>query len=209
MPPPGAGPAGGAYPGPPGGLPGQPRVPAIEPGQVTHAIPDRLRLGVPRTIDVHVARAPLAPVGPSMSRPAATRGDVVVARAITVRLRPAKGSFAIDQTSLETQWDKAADAGRMTSDGAVWRFTLHPLAAGAGELLLTVSARTIAADGMILDTALPDQAIRVRVGQDHLRRLKRWSGLILAVAASVLAVEAGLQLAGINALKALRTLLHI
>ncbi|MFM9941107.1 MAG: Clp protease N-terminal domain-containing protein [Hyphomicrobiaceae bacterium] len=166
-------------PGPP-----QPRSPAIELSQLSHSVPARLTVGRARTVEVQINRQPLGSTG-GASRPAPQREDIVTARAISVRLRPAKGRFLIDQPSTETQWDKASDGSRLAGEAAVWRFTLHPLAEGAGELLLTASARTIAANGMILETTLPDQVIAVRVGRDWSRMMRVVGTLALVALGSV------------------------
>ncbi len=143
------------------------------------------------------------------SRQAPQRDDVVTARAISVRLRPAKGRFGIDQPSIETQWDKASDGGRLAGEAAVWRFTVQPLALGAGELLLTVAARTVAANGMILETALPDQVIAVRTNHDWSRKL-RFIGLLILVGIGSIALRELLAgFFGIDVVKALRALLRL
>ena len=192
-----------AYPqGPPSA-----RTPAIELSQLSHSIPARLIVGRPRTVEVQVKRQPLGSAG-SASRPAPQRGDVVTARAITVRVRPAKGRFVIDQPSTETQWDKASDGSRLAGEAAVWRFTIQPLAKGEGELLLTVAARTIAADGMILESALPDQVIPVRTGRDWAATFRR-AGLLALVSVGSIVLEAMLEaVLKFDVLKAIQALLR-
>jgi hypothetical protein len=162
------------------------RQPAIEASQLSHNIPARLTAGQPHTIEVHLRRGPLNPPG-STSRPAPDRRDVVTARAISVRLRPARGRFSVDQPSLETQWDTAADAGRLAGEAAVWRFTVVPGAIGRGELALSVAARTIGADGMILETTLPDQVFEVRTRRDW-SRTTVWIGTLLLLAGAGIVV---------------------
>jgi hypothetical protein len=185
-----------------------PRSPAIEAGQLSHTIPSRLALGAPHIIEVHVKRSPLSGGG-SNSRPLAQRSDMVTARAISVRLRPAKGSFAIDQPSPETQWDKAVDGARLAGEGAVWRFSIQPTRLGRGALLLAVTARTVAADGTILETALPDQIIEVRIGRDWRQSLTRWAAMAAAGIALVLVEEAAEEVFKFDLLTWLMALLRL
>src|SRR5690606_17763381 len=119
--------------------------PAIDPSQVTHSIPRRLRLGRPQTIEVWIERPPIAGSGGSHSF--ALRSERVVARALAGRLRPLSGKCIIDAASPETQWDQSGAAGtdRLASEAAVWRFNVTPLRPGRGVLQLAISARTLGA----------------------------------------------------------------
>ena len=159
------------------------RAPAIEAGQVSYVLPKRLRRGKAATIEVRVARAPLAGTG-SGPMPSSLRPEFIAARAITVRLRGAKGAFAIEPGSPETLWDQPSGAtGRAVGDAAVWRFTVTPLAGRRRDLTLMAAARTVGADGMIADTVLPDQVLPVKVARDFLRPLRRLlAGLAIALA---------------------------
>lgn len=186
--------------------PAMPRTPAIEPAQLSHTIPSRLTVGRLRTVEVHIKRQPLNNGG-GASRPNPQRGDIVTARAISVRLRPAKGRFLIDQPSTETQWDKAADGSRLLGEAAVWRFAVEPQTMGKGELLLTVSARTIGADGMIVETALPDAVIPVVAGRDWMQTLRTIGVIGGAVLGALVVKELIAGLTGIDPFKAIRSLL--
>lgn len=143
------------------------RRPAIDPGQITHSIPRRLKLGRPHVIEIWIERPPIA--GNSGSRSFALRPENVVARAIAVRLRPLSGKFVIDPASPETQWDQSGAAGsdRLASEAAVWRFTVTPLRSGRGVLQLGISARTLGADGVLAETQLPDQAHELRISRSY------------------------------------------
>jgi hypothetical protein len=179
------------------------RSPAIEASHLAHNIPARLTLGQTQPVEIQIKRSPLNPGGPN-ARPSPDRRDVVTARAISVRLRPVKGRFVIDQTSPETQWDKAIDGARLGGEIAVWRLTVQPQALGTGELLLTVAARTVTADGMIIESALPDQTFEVRTRRD-MRRTLGWIGTLALVAvASVAVLEFTELLLGFNPLRALK-----
>ena len=175
---------------------GQPhvRLPAIEASQLTHTIPRRMAQGRPQSVEVRIKRSSLA-------------GGNVTARAISVRLRPAKGGrFSVDQPSPETQWDKAVDGARMASEAAVWRFTVQPLTMGTGELVLAVSARTIAPDGLIIETAIPDQTVAIR-SRRNWRQSLVWWGTLLGVGIGSIALKAAVEAVfKVDLLKSLRGL---
>ncbi len=199
------GPAFHAPPPSPSHLPG-PSQPAIEASHLSHNIPERLTLGQTQSVEVHIRRAPLSGPGAN-SRPAPERRDLVTARAISVRLRPAKGRFVIDQPSLETQWDKAVDASRHAGEAAVWRFTVQPVSLGRGELTLSVTARTVAADGMIMETALADQVFEVRTRRNWSRSLVYTGTLALVAVAGIVVSHFADVLFGVEPLKALMRLI--
>ena len=159
--------------------------PAIEVGQVSYALPKRWRRGRAHTIEVRVQRAPLTGGG-SGPMPASLRPEIIVARAITVRLRGAKGAFTIEPASPETQWDQAAGAsGRTAGDAAVWRFAVTPIGGRGRDLHLMVAARTVGADGMMADTVLPDQVLPAKVALDLLRPLWRVLGAAAVAVTSI------------------------
>lgn len=179
--------SGSAYGGPAG------RRPAIDPSQITHSVPRRLRQGRPHVIEIWIERPPIA--GNPASRSYALRSENVVARAIAVRLRPLSGKFVIDAASPETQWDQSGAAGsdRLASEAAVWRFTVTPLQSGRGVLQLAISARTLGADGVLAETQLPDQMHQLRVSPSYggvFRRLPIILGAALAGMVLIKLVEA-------------------
>jgi hypothetical protein len=141
-------------------------------------------------IEVRIDRPPhVATGGPPRSY--ALRPEAVVARAIAVRLRPLAGRFIVDATSPETQWDQsgAASAGRLTTEAAVWRFTVTPLVTGRGVLQLAVSARTLGADGVLAETQLPEQGYEVRVTHEYTGLMARAGMLVLLAVGSMLALK--------------------
>ena len=161
------------------------RAPAIEPGQVSYALPKRMQQGKPAAVEVRIARAPLAGSG-SGPMPTSLRPEFVAVRAITARLRGAKGAFAIEPGSPETQWDQAVGAAaRAAGDVAVWRFTVTPLSGEGRVLQLMVAARTVGVDGMIADTVLPDQVLPVKIARNLKRPLRRLLGIIAIALTSI------------------------
>ena len=155
-----------------------------------HTIPARMQQGRPITVEVHVARSTIA--GPTQqASPLSLRGELIVARAITVRLRGARTLFAIEAGSPETQWDQAsAGAGRAAGEAAVWRFTVTPLQARTADLHVTVGARTLAGDGLIADTGIPEVVVPIRIARDLGKIVRRWAGLTGIAAGSFIAALA-------------------
>ena len=65
----------------------------------------------------------------------------------------------------------------LTSDEyASWRWHVTPRERGKRQLQLIVSARTVGADGLTAETALPDQVIDVRVRINYADAERRWMG---------------------------------
>ncbi len=167
-----------------------------------------MTIGKPLTIEVSINRPPLNAAG-GPSRHAPERRTIVTARAVSVRLRPAKGRFVIDQPSAETQWDKTIDGGRLQTEAAIWRFVIVPQSQGTSDLVLMVAARTIAADGMIVETALPDQIVSVRVRRDWRRTVHTTAMLTLIGLASVVVGQIIDDLPGFDVIKRLRALIGL
>ena len=116
---------------------------------------------------------------------------------MSVRLRAPDGGFFIETVSPETQWIEN-QLGFASDDFASWRFLITPQTRGWANLQIVVSARTIGADGMAAETALPDQVVEVKVRTNYKRTFMRWSGWVLAaIAGGALAKfgEGGLSLA--------------
>jgi hypothetical protein len=66
-----------------------------------------------------------------------------------------------------------------------------PRTRGKRQLQLIVSARTVGADGVTAETALPDQVIEVRVATNYGRAAKRWAGWIAAAVVGGLLAKFG------------------
>lgn len=165
------------------------RIPALDAAQVTHTIPAHLRSGKAHPVEVRIARTPMAAVRPGAA-PAILRPELVAARAISVRLRGGKSGFAIEATSPETQWDQASGTtGRLSSEAAVWRFVVTPQSTGRSDLQIIVTARTVGADGVMVDAALPDQSVPVRVGSNLARTAMTLAKVVGIGLAAIVAVE--------------------
>ena len=149
-------------------------------GQLHENIPRKMRAWLPIKVEVRVARAEIANVGSGMAgRGSVARHDVSVTKAMSVRLRAPEGGFYIETGSPETQWIES-QLGLLNDDFASWRWTVTPTRRGPARLQLIVSARTIGADGLAAETALPDQVIDVSVSVNYVRLVKTWGGWVAA-----------------------------
>ena len=96
---------------------------------------------------------------------------VTVTKAMAVRLRAPEGGFFIETASPETQWIEN-NIGFPSDDFASWRFLVTPQSRGWSQLQIIVSARTVGADGVAAETALPDQIVEVKVRRNIKRTLQ-------------------------------------
>lgn len=152
----------------------------VDLGQLVENVPRFMRVGIPEIVEVRIARADLQNIAVGMEgRGAAFRHDLVVTRAMSVKLRAPDGGMWIETASPETQWIESRP-GLMSDDFASWRWTVLPERRGRSRLQLVASARTVGTDGLAAETALPDQMIEVRVGVNFGRLAARWGGWAIA-----------------------------
>jgi hypothetical protein len=143
-------------------------------GRLIENIPRRMRTAVPERIEVRISREDSVTLGRGMEgRAEPVRHDIMVTQAMSVMLRSPDGGFNIEPLSPETQWiferPEAADGetyGR-------WRWVVTPSETGQRRLQVIIAARSIDKNGLVGDTALPDQVITVRVRMNVLRSLGR------------------------------------
>lgn len=162
--------------------------PRAEIGQLVENIPRSMRVAVPAMIEVRIARADVKALAEGLQGGgAAYQHDVAITKAMSVRLRAPDGGFFIETASPETQWIERS-ALLSEDDFASWRWHVTPRDAGRKRLQLIISARTMSADGMVAETALPDQVITVRVRTNYGQVASRWIGWgVAAVAGGLLA----------------------
>ena len=90
--------------------------------------------------------------------------------------------FALEPDSSVRYWFRL---GRGAKDP---RWHVTPREAGRKRLQLIISARTVSADGLAAETALPDQVITVRVRTNYAKVAGRWIGWgVAAIAGGLLA----------------------
>ena len=153
-------------------------------GQLAENIPRKMRAGVSERVEVRIAKAHAASITDDLDgHGAAWKHDVTVTQAMSVRLRAPEGGFFIETASPETQWIENHLGITGGDDYASWRFLVTPQRRGWSKLQIIISARTIGADGLAAETALPDQMIEVKVRTNFKRTLARWTGWILAAVA--------------------------
>ena len=156
--------------------------PAGNAGQPIENIPRVMQVGRIETVEIRIARSEVADAPTNM--PGANAGylhDLIVTKALSVRLRGSDGRFQIEAVSPETQW-LDNDPAKRADDFASWRWNVTPLRQGKGQLHLIIATRTIASDGLTADTALPEQAFEISVSRSYtmlLRRIATMAGFML------------------------------
>jgi hypothetical protein len=135
-----------------------------------------MRVAVPALIEVRIARADVQSLAEGLQGGgAAYQHEVTVTKAMSVRLRAPDGGFFIETASPETQWIEKTSL-LSSDDFASWRWHVTPREKGRRRLQLIISARTVSADGLAAETALPDQVITVRVRTNYAKAAVRWVG---------------------------------
>jgi hypothetical protein len=157
-----------------------------EKGLLIEAVPRRMRVGVPTTAEVRIARDKVDGLLAALNgRDPSPSADAFLARALSVRLRATKGGFWIEPATPETQW-VGAGPGRVEDDYIAWRWTVVPRRGGRGRLTLMVAAHTTGRDGIAAESSPPDRVIDVKIRANHIRRafwLTGWIAAALAGAA--------------------------
>jgi hypothetical protein len=157
------------------------RRPSIEPGQLVENIPRRMRVGTTESVEVRIARDDVPGVSSGLQGQAPpVRHDLVITKAMSVRLRAPDGGFAIESASPETQWTEPS-LTPLSSDFASWRFLVTPQKRGDATLQLVVAARVVGRDGIVAETALPDRVISVRVRTNYVRTGLRGAAWLAAL----------------------------
>jgi len=196
---------------PPGGMPAPPAarpVPAqrAEIGQLVENIPRTMRVAVPALVEVRIAKAEVKALAEGLQGGgAAYQHEVTITKAMSVRLRAPDGGFYIETASPETQWIERSML-LSSDDYASWRWHVTPRDRGKKRLQLIISARTVGADGLAAETALPDQVITVRVKTNYAKTASHWVGWgVAALIGGLLAkfgeglLDAGMQVVKLTA----------
>jgi neural Wiskott-Aldrich syndrome protein len=166
-------------------------LPRTEIGQLVENIPRSMRVAVPALIEVRIARADVQALAEGLQGGgAAYQHEVMVTKAMSVRLRAPDGGFFIETASAETQWIERAML-LSSEEFASWRWHVTPRDKGRRRLQLIISARTVSADGLAVETALPDQVITVRVHTNYAKVAGRWAGWGAAAVAGGLLAKFG------------------
>lgn len=163
---------------------GRDQAPAkTELGELAENVPRAMRVGNSERVEIRIARGKVKALTENLEGGGlAWRHDVVITKAMSVRLRAPEGGFFIETASPETQWIDN-QFGEAADDYASWRFLVTPNKRGWAQLQIIVSARTVGGDGLAAETAFPDQVIDVKIKTNYKRAFLRWSGWILAAVA--------------------------
>lgn len=171
--------------------------PPIETADLIESFPLKLPMMATTTIEVRIPRsAVLATASGSNVQPVQGRGPIVT-RAVAVRLRAPAGGLSVENASPETQWFDSKSAQR-EDDDVRWRWAVTPRTRGRLPLQLSVSIRTVAADGMIVETMLPEQQVTVRVSGNPraaAKTLAKWA--LAALIGGILTLLASVGVAGL------------
>jgi hypothetical protein len=158
------------------------RRPSVEPGQLVENVPRRMRVGTMESVEVRIARDDMPGVSSGLQGQAPpVRHDLLITKAMSVRLRAPDGGFVIESASPETQWTEPS-LTPLSSDFASWRFLITPQRRGEATLQLVVAARAVGRDGIVAETALPDRVINVRVRTNYVRAGLRGAVWLAALA---------------------------
>jgi hypothetical protein len=171
-----------------------------EIGQLVENIPRSMRVAVPVLVEVRIAKAEVQALAEGLQGGgAAYQHEVTITKAMSVRMRAPDGGFFIETASPETQWIERAML-LSSDDYASWRWHVTPREKGKKRLQLIISARTVGADGLTAETALPDQVITVRVRTNYAKTASHLVGWgVAAVIGGLLAkfgesaIDAGMQ----------------
>lgn len=152
-------------------------------------IPRSMQVGVPRAAEVRIAKADVKALAEGLQGGGTVwQHDVMISKAMSVRLRAPEGGFYLETASPETQWIESHLGGPFADDTASWRWTITPKSRGTRRLLLVVSIRTVGSDGLAAETALPDQVFEVKVRTNYGLAAQKWAGwAVAAVAGGLLA----------------------
>jgi len=174
---------------PQGARPAGARVRA-EVGQLVENIPRSMRVAVPVLVEVRIARSDVRNLAEGMQGGGdVQQHEVKITKVMSVSLRAPDGGFFIESASPETQFIDGTHS-LSTDDFASWRWHVTPREKGRKRLQLVISARAIA-DGLVAETALPDQVITVRVRTNYGKSFVRGAGWIVAAVAGGLIARFG------------------
>jgi hypothetical protein len=150
-----------------------------EVGQLVENIPRTMRVAVPVLVEARIARADVQNLSEGMKGSGdAQQHEVNITRVMSVSLRAPDGGFFIESASPETQFIDGTHS-LSADDFASWRWHVTPRERGRKRLQLVISGRAVA-DGIVAESALPDQVISVRVRTNYGKSFVRGSGWVIA-----------------------------
>lgn len=161
-----------------------------EVGQLVENIPRAMRVAAPVVVEARIARADVQNLAQGLRGDGAPQHhEVKITRVMSVSLRAPDGGFFIESASPETQFIDGTHA-LSADDFASWRWHVTPREKGRKRLQLVISGRAVA-DGIVAETALPDQVVTVRVRTNYGRSFVRVLGWAIAAIAGGLVAKFG------------------
>ena len=166
---------------------------SFDPESLVESIPERVRVARPVTVEIMIPRAALPSLAPTIGGSVDARtashasvgdgsGEPIVRLAVSVRLKSLTRGLLVEDLGHETQWlDNRFDP--MLAETALWRWTLTPLQRGRGQLHLGVGVHQLGSDGVMVETALPEQTVDIDVTGNMAATGRRWAGFLVAALA--------------------------
>ena len=155
---------------------GQRRAPRpldVQAGKLVENIPRRMRTATTERVEVRISREDTEVLTKGLDgRGEPIRHDLLVTSAMSVMLRAPDGGFTIELLSPETQWIFDGPENTEGEGFGRWRWAVTPTGSGQRRLQVIIAARSVDMNGMVGDTALPEQIISVRVRANYLRSFK-------------------------------------
>ena len=149
--------------------------PPVDPARVMERVPTRMRPRTPVTVEARMARSSVLGTLAALN---AAAPDALT-RAVTVRLKAPAGGFHVEPAAPETQWLDTRTAQR-EDDEVRWRWVVTPHGRGKHPLQLSIAIRTITADGIMIESVLPEQQVGVRIARDYGPVLRTCGGWLAA-----------------------------
>lgn len=156
----------------------------IDPTHLTNGFPYKVQDKTPATIEVRLNRSAVLATAAAMRVGVHDRRDVALTRAVTLKLRAPNGGFYVETSAPETQWFDSRAASPLDED-VRWRWIVTPQSSGTKPLAIALTMRTIAADGTVIDTSLPEHQVSIRVGSNFRAGMRRLGRAAIAVSLGV------------------------
>jgi hypothetical protein len=173
--------------------------PTIDIGRLASAVPRAMRAEQLQRVELRIFRRDVEALARALAeRGAPIRRDGVVTSAVSARLRSPFAGLSIVPSGPETQWVESTPGFAPHGEYASWGWSLMPNLRGRALLQLSVAVRTLAADGSAIETALPEQAVEIRIRRNWGRTLRRALGLTLLTLLAIAAEEVGEHLLDVD-----------
>lgn len=135
-------------------------------GRLIENVPRRMRAAVAERVEVRISREETVALLRGLEGRGEVKGhDITVTQTMSVALRAPDGGFTIEPLSPETQW--MFNRPEETDVYGRWRWVVTPNRKGTRKLQLLVASRSLGANGVVADSALPDQVITIRVRTNY------------------------------------------